>query len=35
VPVEYLPRSVAAGKKIKATDGFIALWTLFRFRFVD
>jgi glycosyltransferase involved in cell wall biosynthesis len=35
VPVEYLPRSVAAGKKIKATDGFIALWTLLRFRFVD
>ena len=35
VPVDYLPRSVAAGKKIKAADGFIALWTLLRFRFVD
>ena len=33
VPAEYHPRSVAEGKKIGATDGLIALWTLVRFRF--
>lgn len=33
VPVEYFPRSKEEGKKIKATDGLIALWTLLRFRF--
>jgi dolichol-phosphate mannosyltransferase len=32
VPIRYTPRSVAAGKKIKATDGLIALWTLFKYR---
>jgi glycosyltransferase involved in cell wall biosynthesis len=33
VPVEYFPRSKEEGKKIKATDGLIAVWTLLRFRF--
>jgi dolichol-phosphate mannosyltransferase len=33
VPVEYYPRSKEEGKKIKATDGLIAVWTLLRFRF--
>jgi dolichol-phosphate mannosyltransferase len=33
VPVGYRPRSVAEGKKIKASDGFKAVWTLLRFRF--
>ncbi|MFN8390800.1 MAG: glycosyltransferase family 2 protein [Bdellovibrionota bacterium] len=33
VPISYKPRSVEEGKKIKATDGLIALWTLLRFRF--
>jgi dolichol-phosphate mannosyltransferase len=33
VPVEYIPRSKEEGKKIKATDGLIAVWTLLRFRF--
>jgi glycosyltransferase involved in cell wall biosynthesis len=33
VPISYRPRSIAEGKKIKARDGFIALWTLLRFRF--
>jgi glycosyltransferase involved in cell wall biosynthesis len=33
VPVEYRPRSKEEGKKIKATDGLIAVWTLLRFRF--
>lgn len=35
VPIEYLPRSLEAGKKIKARDGFVAVWTLLKYRFVD
>lgn len=35
VPIEYLPRSKDEGKKIKPSDGFIAVWTLLRFRFSD
>jgi glycosyltransferase involved in cell wall biosynthesis len=35
VPISYSPRSVEEGKKIKARDGFIAVWTLVRFRFVN
>jgi dolichol-phosphate mannosyltransferase len=35
VPIEYHPRSSEEGKKIKASDGFIAVWTLLRFRFTD
>lgn len=34
VPVAYSPRSVADGKKIRALDFFIAIWTFFKFRFV-
>jgi glycosyltransferase involved in cell wall biosynthesis len=34
VPIVYHPRSKEEGKKIKATDGLIAVWTLLRFRFV-
>jgi hypothetical protein len=30
-----LPALAREGKKIKATDGLIAVWTLFRLRFVD
>lgn len=33
VPIAYHPRSVAEGKKIKATDGLIAVWTLLKYRF--
>jgi len=33
VPIAYHPRSVEEGKKIKATDGLIAIWTLVRFRY--
>jgi glycosyltransferase involved in cell wall biosynthesis len=33
VPIFYNPRTAAEGKKIKARDGLIALWTLLRFRF--
>lgn len=32
VPIEYAPRSVDEGKKIRWTDGLIAIWTLLRFR---
>ncbi len=35
VPISYYPRSVEAGKKIKPRDGFIAVWTLLKFRFID
>jgi len=33
VPISYNPRSKAEGKKIKCKDGFIALWTLLKYRF--
>jgi dolichol-phosphate mannosyltransferase len=33
VPIDYIPRSKEEGKKIKASDGLIAVWTLLRFRF--
>jgi len=32
MPVEYKPRTRAAGKKIRATDGLGALFALIRFR---
>lgn len=32
VPISYFPRTVEDGKKIKAIDGIIAMWTLLRFR---
>jgi glycosyltransferase involved in cell wall biosynthesis len=35
VPISYFPRNVEAGKKIKPRDGFIAVWTLLKFRFID
>ena len=33
VPIHYYPRSFEEGKKIRARDGIIAIWTLFRVRF--
>ena len=33
VPVSYNPRGIAEGKKIRARDGFEALWTLIKYRF--
>jgi len=33
VPISYVPRSIAEGKKISGKDGLIALWTLFKLRF--
>lgn len=35
VPIDYVGRTAAQGKKIKWTDGFSALWTLIKYRFVD
>lgn len=32
VPISYYPRSIAEGKKIRAKDGLIALFTILRFR---
>ena len=33
VPISYNPRGILDGKKIRAKDGFQALWTLIRYRF--
>lgn len=32
LPISYAPRSIEEGKKIRWTDGLIAVWTLFRYR---
>jgi glycosyltransferase involved in cell wall biosynthesis len=34
VPINFYGRSYDEGKKIKTIDGFIALWTLFKYRIV-
>jgi dolichol-phosphate mannosyltransferase len=33
VPVAYAPRSAGEGKKIRHADGWLAIWTLLRYRF--
>ena len=33
VPVKYAPRSAGEGKKIRHSDGWLAIWTLLRYRF--
>jgi dolichol-phosphate mannosyltransferase len=33
VPVAYTPRTAGEGKKIRHADGWLAVWTLFRYRF--
>lgn len=35
VPISYQARTVAEGKKVKWTDGFIAIYTLIKYRFMD
>jgi glycosyltransferase involved in cell wall biosynthesis len=35
VPVSYHGRTVAEGKKIGLKDAFSAVWTLFKYRFID
>ncbi len=33
VPIAYTPRSAGEGKKIRHVDGWLAIWTLIRYRF--
>lgn len=35
VPIAFNPRDYSEGKKIKAWDALIALWTLIKYRFVE
>lgn len=35
VPISFNPRDYSEGKKIKLRDAFVAVWTLFKYRFVD
>jgi glycosyltransferase involved in cell wall biosynthesis len=35
IPINYYPRSKNEGKKINWTDGFEAIWTLFKYRFTN
>jgi hypothetical protein len=35
VPIRFTPRDYSEGKKIKAKDAFIAMWTIIKYRFVD
>jgi dolichol-phosphate mannosyltransferase len=35
VPINYHPRSKKEGKKIGWDDGFVALWALIKYRFID
>ncbi|MGB8061930.1 MAG: glycosyltransferase family 2 protein [Candidatus Sulfotelmatobacter sp.] len=34
VPIRYAPRSAEEGKKIRHSDGALAIWTLIRYRFL-
>jgi len=34
IPISYHPRSAVEGKKIRHSDGWLAIWTLIRYRFV-
>ncbi|MFA5830820.1 MAG: glycosyltransferase family 2 protein [Candidatus Paceibacterota bacterium] len=33
VPIRYTPRTFAGGKKLRAKDGLIGLWTIVKYRF--
>lgn len=35
VPIKYTARTVKEGKKIRWRDGFIAIWTLIKYRIID
>ena len=35
VPISYSGRTYEEGKKIGLSDGFEALWTIFKYRFTD
>jgi dolichol-phosphate mannosyltransferase len=34
IPISYNPRSAREGKKIRSSDGLLAIWTLIRYRFL-
>lgn len=34
LPIDYQPRTITEGKKVKIVDGLIALWYLIKYRFV-
>jgi glycosyltransferase involved in cell wall biosynthesis len=35
IPINYYPRKIEEGKKIRWTDGLEAIWTLLKFRFIN
>ena len=35
VPISYTPRTIKEGKKIKYRDGFEAVWTLIKYKFIN
>jgi dolichol-phosphate mannosyltransferase len=35
VPISYRPRSAVEGKKIRHSDGWVAIWTLIRYKFLS
>jgi glycosyltransferase involved in cell wall biosynthesis len=35
VPISFNPRDYSEGKKIRMMDAFVAVWTLFKYRFID
>jgi glycosyltransferase involved in cell wall biosynthesis len=35
VPISFNPRDYSSGKKIKLSDAFLAMWTLFKYRFIN
>lgn len=35
VPVQYHPRTTKEGKKLRVRDGVEAIWTLFKYKFMD
>lgn len=35
LPINYYPRTREQGKKVRLRDGFIAVWCLLKYRFVD
>ena len=35
VPISYNARNIAEGKKIRWQDGFVALWTLIKYRIIS
>lgn len=35
LPIDYYPRTIEEGKKIRAKDGLHAIWILFKYRFIS